>query len=121
MPIISSAKLLPLLYILGMYHLGPENVKSNLFLSRCPHLLWLLLLLFYACNYGVEKVVILNALGAILNTHIHTYVHLILVFLSSILALTMSWIMFWADMLTQPLCCTTRELILVLPPASWGS
>ena len=58
--------------------------------------------------YGVEKVVILNALGAIPDTHIH--MHLILVFLSSILALTISWIMFWADMLTQLLYCTTREL-----------
>ena len=34
-------------------------------MSRYPHLLWLLLLLFYACNYmyGVEKVVILICFG----------------------------------------------------------
>ena len=88
-----------------MYHFGQEDVKSNLFLSRCPHLL-----LFYACNYVVEKVAILNALGVILDIGILEF--------NSCPDHKLD--LFWLDIPIQLLSCTSTQQT-GLPPASRDS
>ena len=93
-----------------MYHLGQENVKSSVFLSSCPQLL---LLLFYACNYVVEKVVILNALAVILLLDI-----VIILEFNSCSDHKLD--LFWVYMLIQLLSCTST-LRTGLPQASWNS